>query len=51
MLSPAEDDTVAAVPIKVENRGKQRDEAKESSNSDLLELMKEIREEMRGRDE
>ena len=50
MLSPANEEVTSTQRI-VENIGKQRDEAVESSNYELLELMKEIREKMRGRDE
>ena len=50
MLSPTAKETISP-PLRIENKGKQRAGAKESSNSKLLSLLKEIREEMKGRDE
>ena len=48
MVSPTIDQGESA-QIRVEERGKQRAETKESSNSELLALLKEMKEEMRER--
>ena len=50
-LFPTTVEETAAPSVITENRGKQRAKAKESSSSELLVLMKEMREEMRIRDE
>ena len=48
VLSPTNEEAASA-QRRVKNRGKQRAEAAESDNFELLVLMKEIREEMRGK--
>ena len=50
-LFPTTVEDTATPPIITENRGKQRAKAKEISSSEMLVLMKEMREEMRIRDE
>ena len=50
MLYPTTEE-VAPTQIRAENRGKQITEAEKSNNSELLKLIKEMRDEMRGRDE
>ena len=49
MLSFAEETT--SPPHKTENRGKRRATSEEISNLELLILLKEMRDEMKGRDE
>ena len=51
VLFPTTTEEIAAPPIKTENKGKKRAEAEDSSSFELLVLMKEMREEMRIRDE
>ena len=51
MLFPTTVEETSAPPIKTKNKGKQRAEAEESNNFELLILMKKMREEMRIRDE
>ena len=51
MLFPTTTEETSALPIKTENKGKQRAEAEESSSSELLVLIKEVMEEMTRSDE
>ena len=50
MLPPTTEEVTPA-RLRYEARGKQRVEAEESNNFELLNLMREMRDEMRGRDE
>ena len=49
MLSPIEEKT--SPPLRTKSKGKRRATSEESSNHELLILLKEIRDEIRGRDE
>ena len=49
MLSPAKETT--SPPLRIESRGMRRATTEESSNHELLILLKEMSDEMRGRDE
>ena len=51
MIFPTTVEETSAPPIRTENMGKQRAEAEESSSFELLVLMREMKEEMRIRDE
>ena len=51
VLFPAIVEEITTPLVRTKNRGKERAEAKESSSSELLVLMKEMREEMRIKDE